>query len=106
MQKPFLFAWLGTAAFYLCVDGVWLGLVAKDFYRSQLAGLVRGNVNLPVAAIFYVIYCGVLVFLASSNGVRNQSSPGALLADAAFGLAAYGTYDLTNFATLKKLARC
>lgn len=62
---------------------------------------MRENVNLPVAALFYISFCAAIVYLASLSGLRENSAFHALSAGAVLGLAAYGTYDFTNLATLK-----
>jgi uncharacterized membrane protein len=97
----FFKAWLVTSVFFLAVDSVWLGVVAKSFYRGKLGFLMKDTVNFPVAASFYLIYAAAVVYLASMAGFRDASSAKAVYAGAVLGLAAYGTYDITNLATLK-----
>jgi len=97
----FLKAWAGTAAFILLIDAVWLGLVAKGFYARQLGDLMLVSPRLSIAALFYVMYSAVVVLLASAPGFRTGSLQDALLLGAILGFAAYGTYDITNLATLK-----
>jgi hypothetical protein len=38
MMKPVLFAYAGTFISLLVADAIWLGLVARTFYRDQLGG--------------------------------------------------------------------
>ena len=57
--------------------------------------------RLSIAAIFYVMYSAVVVLLASAPAFRSGSLQDALLLGAILGFAAYGTYDITNMATLK-----
>ena len=97
----FLKAWGGTAAFILIIDAVWLGLVAKGFYARQLGELMLDQPRLSIAAIFYVMYSAVVVLLASGPAFRSGSLQDALVLGAILGFAAYGTYDITNMATLK-----
>ncbi|KJS16297.1 MAG: membrane protein [Hoeflea sp. BRH_c9] len=97
----FLKAWAGTALFILAIDAVWLGLVAKGFYRSQLGDLMLESPRLSIAALFYVMYSAAVVILASAPAARSGSIQDALLLGAIFGFAAYGTYDITNLSTLK-----
>jgi uncharacterized membrane protein len=40
---------------FFAIDMVWLGLVAKTFYRSRLSALLRTDVNWTAAFAFYFI---------------------------------------------------
>ena len=97
----FVKAWIATAIAFVVIDAIWLGVVAKSFYVARMGDLMRDNVNFSVAALFYVFYSAAIVYLASSHGMRESSAGSALLAGLILGLAAYGTYDITNLATLK-----
>lgn len=94
-------AWAVTTLFFLVVDAIWLGVVTRSFYASQLGSLMRENVNFGIAALFYLFFSAAIIYLASMNGVRANSATIALISGAVLGLAAYGTYDITNMATLK-----
>jgi uncharacterized membrane protein len=94
-------AWAVTALCFLAADSVWLGLVARSFYRDRLGFLMKDAVNFPIAAVFYLMYSAAVVYLASMPGFREASGATALCAGAVLGLAAYGTYDITNLATIK-----
>ncbi|PWW02019.1 putative membrane protein [Hoeflea marina] len=97
----FLKAW-GVAAFVLLLaDGIWLGLVAGNFYRSNLGDLMRSDIRFGVAAIFYIMFAAAVVILAGMPGARAAHWSAALFYGAVLGFAAYGTYDFTNLATLK-----
>lgn len=83
---------------FLTIDAVWLGVLAKDFYRKYL-GHLTGHPNWIAAIITYLILvAGILIFVFP----RAQGNPKqALFYGALFGLAAYGVYDFTNLATIK-----
>ena len=84
---------------FLAIDGVWLLVIAKDFYRSRLGDLFAPA--LPAAAIFYLVYTlGLCIFVVVPALTRGSLSY-ALMYGALFGFFAYATYDLTNLATLK-----
>lgn len=85
----------------MLIDGVWLAVIAKNFYAKYLGYLMAKTPNLAAAGIFYVIYIIALVVLVISPAVQKGSLQGAILTGALFGLAAYATYDLTNLATIK-----
>jgi len=93
--------YLATLVAFFAVDLVWLGLVARTFYRKYLGFLMAPKVNWPAALIFYLLFVvGILVF-AVLPGLESGSLKTTLLRAALFGLIAYATYDLTNLATLK-----
>jgi uncharacterized membrane protein len=96
-------AYATAAVVFLAIDLVWLGVVAKAFYRDQLGPLMAPSINWTAGLAFYVLYvAGLLVFViepALSHGARGWSQ--ALLMGAFFGLVCYATYDLTNLATLR-----
>ncbi len=83
---------------FLVLDGVWLGLVARRFYRNRLASLLKSTPNLALASVFYVLHVAGLVVFA----VPLAASPTeAALFGALFGLCVYSAYDVTNLATIK-----
>ena len=85
----------------LVVDGVWLGLVAKGFYRRELGPLMLDEFRLAPAALFYLLYAAGLVVLAIEPGLGRGSVLRAALLGGVVGLVAYAAYDLTNYATLR-----
>lgn len=100
-MKPVLFAYAGTLISLFIADAIWLGLVARTFYRDQLGELMLPSPNFAIAAIFYVFFAMAVVLLAVMPGFRAGSLLTALGYGAVLGLAAYGTYDITNLSTLK-----
>ena len=86
---------------FFAIDMVWLGLVARTFYRKQLGFLLSPNTNWVAALIFYLLFiAGILVFVVLP-GLEDNSLRTTILRAALFGLVTYATYDLTNLATLK-----
>ena len=89
---------LSVPIFFL-IDMLWLGVIARDFYQTRLAGLL-GDVNWVAAIIFYLIFLVGLTFFAIYPSVEARSLASALILGALFGFFTYATYDLTNLATL------
>ncbi|WP_339496083.1 DUF2177 family protein [Pseudomonas sp. RA_105y_Pfl2_P56] len=97
-MKKALIAYVATLVTFLLLDGIWLGLLMAPTYRELLGSLMLEKPLLVPAAVFYCLYvfgCVVFVVLPASSWQR-AAKMGALL-----GLVAYGTYDLTNWATLR-----
>lgn len=86
---------------FFAIDMIWLGLVAKDFYRAQIGALMKPEVNWAAAVVFYLVFIGGLVVFVISPAVEKASWKHALLFGALFGLVCYATYDLTNLAVAK-----
>lgn len=102
IPQGFFAAWAAAAVVLLVLDALWLGLVARNFYRDQLGDLMADNVRFPIAAAFYVFYSAGAVLLASAPAMRMDGSAWtAALLGAILGLAAYGAYDFTNLATIR-----
>jgi uncharacterized membrane protein len=91
-----------TLVAFLAIDGVWLGLVARNLYSKYLGYLMTPKTVWPAAILFYLLYVvGVLVF-AVLPGLQAGSLGRAALLGALLGLVAYATYDLTTLATVKE----
>lgn len=86
---------------FFAIDMVWLGLVAKDFYRTQIGALMKSDVNWAAAIIFYLIFIIGLVIFVIAPAIEKGSWSHALLFGALFGFVCYATYDLTNLAVAK-----
>ncbi|GAA0399214.1 MULTISPECIES: DUF2177 family protein [Pseudomonas] len=98
MSKKSVFAYLGTLLAFLVLDGLWLGVLVGPTYKSLLGPLMLDQPRLLPAVLFYLLYVvGCVVFVVlPSVGWQRAARLGALL-----GLVAYGTYDLSNWATLQ-----
>lgn len=96
-----VYIYLLTVPIFLGIDMLWLGLVAKDFYRSNLGHLLRSDVNWSAALVFYLLYIAGILIFATLPALERQSLRQAVMLGALFGFFAYATYDLTNLATLK-----
>jgi uncharacterized membrane protein len=101
MIKTALIAYAGSFVALLVLDAIWLGLVARTFYRDQLGDLMLPQPNLVIAAVFYIFFTLAVVVLAVMPALSMESIGRALVYGAVLGLAAYGTYDITNLSTLK-----
>ena len=94
------------ALVFMVLDGVWLGLLMKNFYREQLAPIVRladGGIapNWPAAFVVYILLgTGMALFVTPAT----STVPSAAAFGALFGLVVYGVYDFTNYATLRQWA--
>jgi len=100
-MSEFAVAYAATAVTFLAIDFVWLSLMASRLYRPQLGGMLLDQPNLVVAGLFYLVYAAGIVVLVVLPAFGARSLLMALGLGALLGLVAYGTYDITNLATLK-----
>jgi uncharacterized membrane protein len=92
---------IATVTFF-AIDMVWLGLVAKNFYRTKLSHVLSPDVVWPAAIVFYLIYIAGIVYFAINPALKDASWQDALIKGALLGGLCYATYDLTNMATIAK----
>ena len=96
-----LLAYAVSIPVFFVVDMIWLGVIARGFYRNALEPLLAPNINWPAAIIFYLLFLfGILVF-ALLPGMERRSLLYTVGMAALFGSITYATYDLTNLATLR-----
>jgi len=83
------------------LDGLWLGLVARNFYRQQLGALMAARPNWVAAGLFYLLFAVGVAYFVVNPAIADDQPTRALWRGALLGLVAYATYDLTNHATIK-----
>lgn len=93
--------YLVTVVVFFLVDIIWLGFISKNLYKTYLGDLMAPKVNWAAAIIFYLLFIAGLIFFVIDPALTRNSLWYAVLAGGFFGLITYGTYDLTNLATLK-----
>jgi uncharacterized membrane protein len=97
----YLKLYFATLTVFFAVDMLWLGLIARAFYKKHLGFLMAAEVNWYAALIFYFIFIvGVLVFVVIP-GLKENDLTMLIVKAAFFGFITYATYDLTNLATVK-----
>lgn len=97
-MKRYIVLYLATLVVLVPLDVLFLGVLAKDFFRSQVGG-VLGDLNLTPAILFYLVYAaGIVIFV---NGAAGPNWQHALLYGALFGFFCYATFDLTTLALLR-----
>ena len=95
-------AWGGSFTVFLAMDSVWLGVLARDFYRTRLATVIDMHVNMPAAAIFYILHVvGVMLFVTVPAVQAGSGTVSVMIRGALYGFFTYATYDLTNLATVR-----
>jgi len=90
--------YLATFIVMLPLDLLFLGLIAKGFFQSQVGDML-GDVRLAPAVLFYCLYIvGILIFVSASADATWRST---LIYGALFGFFCYATFELTSLSLLK-----
>lgn len=99
--KTIVTAYIGTLLAFLILDGIWLGVLMGQTYREWLGPLMLDTPVIGPAVAFYLLYGAGVVIFGVMPALREQRPGRATLYSGLLGLIAYGTYDLTNWATLQ-----
>jgi uncharacterized membrane protein len=86
---------------FLVVDGIWLSLLAKQFYKDQIGFLLAEDPNWVAVALFYPLFVLAIQVFVVRPGLETGSLKWTLGRAAFFGFITYATYDLTNLATVE-----
>jgi uncharacterized membrane protein len=83
------------------IDVIWLSVMAGRLYRPTLGEILLEKIRWAPALLFYFAFPAGLIHFALMPAVQAGSAMAALVNGGLLGLLAYGTYDLTNYATLR-----
>jgi uncharacterized membrane protein len=91
---------------FLAIDLLWLGVVMKGFYSTELGELARRSDDglaprWGAAILVYLLIPGGLVLFVLPMLQPVATFQSALVWGALYGLIVYGVYDLTNRAILE-----
>lgn len=100
-MRESIITYLSVTTIFLFIDIIWLSQSFSYIYQPNIGELLRENIIIFPAILFYIIYplgATILVALPSLEKVllKTISINGFVL-----GFIAYGTYNLTNMATLE-----
>lgn len=90
-----------TVPIFFFIDILWIGVLARGFYRRQLEFILSPQINWIAAIVFYLLYIAGILFFAVRPAITGKSWIQAAILGALFGFFTYATYDLTNLATIK-----
>lgn len=73
-MKSLAITYAGTLISLFLIDAVWLGLVARSFYRDQLGDRMLSSPNFIIATLFYLFFAIAVVVLAIRPGLDSGSA--------------------------------
>ena len=96
-----------TGLLYLATAGVFLGLdmlgiryLIRPVFERHVGHLLADPMRMGPAAVFYLAYVAGVLYFVSLPALREGAPLQALIGGAILGFIAYGTYEMTNYATL------
>jgi uncharacterized membrane protein len=97
----FAAAYITALIVFLLIDAAWLSTMANVLYRPVLGDIVLPGLRVWPAVAFYVMFPIGIVAFAAMPALKSSAVGTAVVYGLLFGAIAYGTYDLTNYATLR-----
>ena len=96
----FLVLYAISVPLFFCIDMLWITVIAKRFYLSQI-GYLMGDVVWLAAISFYLLFLLGLTYFATYPAATKGTVLTAVIMGGLFGFFTYATYDLTNLATVR-----
>ena len=100
-MRESIITYLSVTTIFLFIDVIWLSQSFSYIYQPNIGELLRENIIIFPAILFYIIYplgATILVALPSLEKVLSKT---IFINGFVLGVIAYGTYNLTNMATLE-----
>ena len=101
----YIFIFSTALFFFLVIDLVWLGYVARDFYRKHLKRKLLDKPKWGAAISFYMLFILGLMYFAIVPAINDGDFIQGVFDASMYGIFTYVTYQLTNYATLKAWPR-
>ena len=97
-MNRYVVLYLATLIVIIPIDFLFLGVVAKGFFTSQVGDML-GEIRMLPAILFYLLYVvGILIFVSGPVSATWQAT---LLYGALFGFFCYMTFELTSMSLLR-----
>ncbi|MBK0329381.1 DUF2177 family protein [Rhodobacteraceae bacterium F11138] len=96
-----LILYFSTAVIFFAADAIGLRLLIKPVFERHVAHLFADPFRVIPAALFYLGYVAGILWFVSISALRTGDPVAALVGGVLLGLMAYGTYEFTNYATLR-----
>ena len=97
----YLVLFMSSAIVFLLLDIVMLKNVLFPLFSERLGPQLLEDPRMGPAVIFYVMYMGGIMWFVSLPVLANGAAIQAFWNGLILGAIAYGTYEFTNYATLR-----
>jgi uncharacterized membrane protein len=85
---------------FVALDALWLGLIARSFYKEQLGSLMRDQPDLILALCAYAFMVAGFVWFVFPQVQMTRSILQAIQYGARFGVVVVGIYECTNYSII------
>lgn len=93
--------YLITAAAFLLTDILGIKVLIRPVFERHVGALLADPLRLGPAALFYLAYVAGVLWFVSLPALKAGAPLQALAGGMVLGLLCYGTYEMTNYATLR-----
>ena len=95
-----LYLYLVTSGMFLALDIIGINTLVRPVFERHVGHLLAVPLRLGPAALFYLAYVVGVLWFISVPALKSDAPIQALIGGMALGLMCYGTYEMTNYATL------
>lgn len=95
-----LVLYLITAVVFLGLDMIGIRMIIRPVFDRHVGHLLADPLRLGPAAVFYLFYVAGLLWFVSLPALKENAPLQALFGGMLLGFLCYGTYEMTNYATL------
>ncbi len=96
-----LILYAATTVIFFVLDAIGLRLLIKPVFDRHIAHLYADPFRVVPAIVFYLGYVAGVLWFVSVPALQKGDPLAALIGGVLLGLMAYGTYEFTNYATLR-----
>lgn len=89
-----------TVVIFLGLDMIGIKFLVRPVFDRHVGHLLADPLRLGPAALFYLVYVAGLLWFVSMPALKAGAPLQALACGMILGLLCYGTYEMTNYATL------
>jgi uncharacterized membrane protein len=93
--------YFSTLILFLAADAIGLRFIVKPVFDRHISHLFADPFRVLPALVFYLGYVAGLLWFVSVPALRADDPTAAIIGGVLLGLMAYGTYEFTNYATLR-----
>ncbi len=90
-----------TLAVFAVLDLLWVWVISKRLYRSNMESTVKARFNILPAVVFYIAYIIGLMIFVLVPAFNSTSLGHALGMGILYGMFTFGTYSLINMAIIR-----
>lgn len=93
--------YIATLIIFLIIDAIGITQIIRPVFDRHVGHLLADPFRVGPAAAFYAAYVGGVLYFVSMPALAAGRPMQALFAGGLLGLMCYGTYEFTNYATLR-----